>query len=157
MFGNATVEKFAVAVLNCASQLALNRLTVQIDQHRQTIHLLQGLDVLFLLERNLKEADCALPVTAAKGETAEDITEQITLHFRSCLIFAKPQSWVKKRLSVILQQWHEGRQNRGVHRPDDCDGRFAEGGCDLLHRGRHKKTGVASELIAPCGHTVYKN
>ena len=44
-----------------------------------------------------------------------------------------------------------------MHRPDDCDGRFAEGGCDLLHRGRHEKTGVASELIAPCGHTVYKN
>ena len=27
----------------------------------------------------------------------------------------------------------------------------------MLHRGRHEKTGVASELIVPCGHTVYKN
>ena len=50
VFGDATVEKFAVAVLNCARQLALNRLTVQIDQHRQTVDFLQRLDVLFLLQ-----------------------------------------------------------------------------------------------------------
>ena len=107
MFGNATVEKFAVAVLNCASQLALNRLTVQIDQHRQTIHLLQGLDVLFLLERNLKEADGALPITAAESKTTENITEQITLHLSRCLVLAEPQSWVEERLGIVLQQWHQ--------------------------------------------------
>ena len=157
VFGNATVEKFAVAVLNCASQLALNRLTVQIDQHRQTIHLLQGLDVLFLLKCDFQQADCALAVTAAESETTEDITEQIALHYSRCLVFAEAQSWIKKRFRVILQQWHQRGQNRGVHRPHDCNRRFAEGGCNLLHRGRHEETGVGSELIAPFGHAIYIN
>ena len=77
------------------------------------------------------------------------------LHFGYCLVLAEPQCWVKKRLSVLLQQRHQGRQNRGVHRPNDRNGRFAEGGCDLLHRGRYEKTCIASELVLPLGHAVY--
>lgn len=115
-------------ILNGASQLTLNRLTVQIGQHRQTVDFLQRLDVLFLLKRNLKEADGALPITAAESETTEDITEQATLHFSRCLVLAEPQSWVEERLGIVLQQWHQGCQNRGVHRPHDRGGRFAEGG-----------------------------
>lgn len=89
-------------VLNGASQLALHRFAVQIDQYRQAIDLLQRLDVFFLLKRNLKEADGALAITAAKSETTEDITEQIMLHFSRCLVLAEPQCRVKKRLSILL-------------------------------------------------------
>ena len=73
--GDATGKELAMLILNGASQLTLNRLTVQIGQHRQTVDFLQRLDVLFLLKRNLKEADGALPITAAESETTEDITE----------------------------------------------------------------------------------
>ena len=96
-----------MAVLNCARQLALNRLTVQIDQHRQAVDLLQRLDVLFLLKCDFQKADCTLTVTAAESKTTENITEQITLHLSRCLVLAEPQSWVEERLGIVLQQWHQ--------------------------------------------------
>ena len=44
-----------------------------------------------------------------------------------------------------------------MHRPHDRGGRFAEGGCDLIHRGRNEESGVSAELGSPLGHTVYIN